>query len=212
MSTICPSITAVDARAYREQMARVAPFATRVHIDFSDGVLAPIRLINPAQAYWPDGMIADIHLMFTSPADYIETVISLKPSLVIIHAEATGDLMGMMRQLRAVGIKTGIALLQQTQPDSARDLISEADHALIFSGTLGKFGGTADMALLDKVASIRAIKPEIEIGWDGGVNPDNAGKLAFSGVDVLVAGGAIHKALDPADAYNQMVKAVSAIR
>ena len=83
MSVVCPCVTAPDARAYREQMARVAPFAKRVHVDFSDGLLAPIKLINPIQAYWPEGILADLHLMIKKPHDHIETVISLKPNLVI---------------------------------------------------------------------------------------------------------------------------------
>ena len=211
MSVICPSITAIDAKAYREQMARVAPFATRVHIDFSDGVLAPIKLINPAQAYWPDGMVADLHLMYTHPTEQLETVVSLKPSLVIVHAEAEGDVLGMLRQLRAVNIKTGVALLQKTDPHAAADVITEADHVLIFSGTLGQFGGTADLDLLGKIGKIHAINPEAEIGWDGGVNADNASNLTLGGVDVLVAGGAIHKAVDPAAAYADLVKVVRAV-
>ena len=201
MSAICPSITAPDAQAYREQMARVAPFATRVHLDFSDGKLAPIKLVNPVQAYWPDTVIADLHLMFTNPTTELETVISLKPNLVIIHAEAQGDLLGMMRQLRAVNIKTGVALLQPTQPEAAADLIAEADHVLLFSGDLGHFGGTADLRLLSKVRGIRAANATAEIGWDGGVNAENAGQLVMGGVEVLVAGGAIHKAADPKAAY-----------
>ncbi len=101
MSIICPSITAPDAQAYRQEMSRVAPFATRVHIDFSDGVFSPVRLVNLAQAYWPDGMLADLHLMYNDPSRYIETAISLHPELVIIQAEAEGDLIATIRELRS---------------------------------------------------------------------------------------------------------------
>jgi ribulose-phosphate 3-epimerase len=208
MSVICPCVTAADAHAYREQMARVAPFATRVHIDFSDGKLAPAKLINPIQAYWPEGMLADLHLMIQNPAEHLETVISLKPNLVIIHAEAAGDLLGIMRQLRAVNIKTGVALLQQTDPDTTRDLIADADHVLIFSGDLGHFGGTADMTLLSKVAKIRAINANVEVGWDGGVGPDNVSQLSLGGVEVLDVGGHIQQAPDPQEAYATLVKNV----
>ena len=105
-----------NALEYREQMARIAPFAKRVHIDFSDGQFAPVKLINSIQAYWPEGLTADFHFMFTDPKQHIETAISLRPDLVIIHAEAQGDLLGMIRELRAVNIKVGVAFLQQTDP------------------------------------------------------------------------------------------------
>lgn len=205
MSIICPCVTAPDAHAYREQMARVAPFAKRVHVDFSDGLLAPVKLINPIQAYWPEGVLADLHLMIKNPQAHIETVISLKPNLVIIHAEADGDLLAFMRQLRAVNIKVGVALLQQTDPSAANDLIADADHVLIFSGDLGHFGGMADLTLLKKVGDIRGINANVEIGWDGGVTPDNVASLCLGGVEVLNAGGHIQKAPDPKEAYATLV-------
>jgi len=206
MKTVAPCVTAPDAHTYREQMARVAPFAQRVHIDFSDGILAPVKLINPIQAYWPEGILADLHLMIKNPAEHLETVISLQPNLVIFHAEADGDLLGMMRQLRSVNIKTGVALLQGTEPEAAHNLISDADHVLIFSGDLGHFGGTADLTLLKKVGQIRAISANVEVGWDGGVDPDNIAQLAMGGVEVFNAGGAIQHAPDPHEAYATLEK------
>lgn len=208
MSVVVPTVTAVDAQQYREQMARIAPFAARIHIDFCDGEFAPVRLINPIQAYWPDGAIADLHLMFKRPLEQIETVISLKPDLVIIHAEAEGDLLGMLRELKAMGIKTGVALLQASEPSVYQALIAESDHVLIFSGDLGHFGGTADLRLLSKVGHIRAINASAEIGWDGGISLDNAAQLQFGGVEVLDIGGAIHKAPDPKDAYATLVSSL----
>lgn len=206
MKTVCPCVTAPDAHAYREQMARVAPFAKRVHVDFSDGELAPVKLVNPIQAYWPEGILADLHLMIKNPAEHIETVISLQPHMVIFHAEAEGDLLGMMRQLRAVNIKTGVALLQSTDPESARNLIADADHVLIFSGDLGHFGGTADLTLLKKVGQIRGISANVEVGWDGGVSPENIAQLSLGGVEVFNAGGAIQHAPDPQEAYATLEK------
>ena len=209
MAVVTPSVTAPDAAAYREQMAHAAVFAARVHVDFCDGEFAPVKLINVAQAYWPEGMLADLHLMFKDPAAHFETAVSLKPHMVIVQAEAEGNVLAMLLQLRALGIKTGVALLQKTSPQEAGGLIAEADHVLIFSGDLGHFGGKADMELLKKVAAIRAINPIAEIGWDGGVTNENAAQLAFGGVEVLVAGGAIQKAADPATAYKQLVESAN---
>lgn len=203
---VCPCVTAVDAGAYRQQMARLAPFAKRVHLDFSDGKFSPVKLINPIHAYWPEGILADMHLMHVHPEEHLETVISLAPNMVIIQAEAEGDLPGMMRQLRAVGIKTGVALLQKTSPESARSLIEDADHALIFSGDLGHFGGTADLNMLQKITQIRAINANIEIGWDGGINADNIAQLVIGGVEVFDVGGFIQNSPDPQDAYATLLK------
>ena len=201
MSLLCPCVTATDPHVYREQMARIAPFTKRVHIDFSDGEFAPVKLVNPVQAYWPDDMLADLHLMMKRPNEHLETVISLRPHMVIIHAEAEGDLVGMLRQLRAVNIKSGVALLKESLPEQYEMLLAEADHALIFSGDLGHFGGTVDMTLLRKVGQLRSINSALEIGWDGGVALENAAQLSLGGVEVLNAGGAIQRAENPEQVY-----------
>ena len=206
MATVVPCVTATDAHAYREQMARVAPFAKRVHVDFSDGEFSPVKLINPVQAYWPEGMVADLHLMLKNPEAHLETVVSLNPGLVIVHAESQGNLTGFVLQLRALGIRTGVALLQKTEPATARQLIAEVDHVLIFSGDLGHFGGQADLTLLKKVAQIKAINSTAEIGWDGGVGLENAAQLALGGIEVLNAGGAIQRAEDPKATYKQLAE------
>ncbi|MGH7237825.1 MAG: hypothetical protein ACREGF_04790, partial [Candidatus Saccharimonadales bacterium] len=78
------------------------------------------------------------------------------------------------------------------------------DHVLVFSGHLGNFGGHADLKLLDKVKQIKAAQPRLEIGWDGGVNDRNAAKLAEAGVQVLNAGGYLHGAKNPAEAYQKL--------
>ncbi|HSE29502.1 MAG TPA: hypothetical protein VLA77_02875 [Candidatus Saccharimonadales bacterium] len=208
---IAPCVTAVDAAQYREQMARIAPFATRIHIDVSDGQFAPIKLVNPAQVYWPEGASADIHLMVRNPIEHLETLIGMNPNLVIIHAESQGDLLGMIRQLRAVRIKTGVALLQQTLPEQAKELVADCDHILIFSGDLGHFGGSADLSLLSKISQIKSINPNAEVAWDGGASLENVAQLSGGGVDVINVGGAIQKSEDPAGAYKALVEASKVI-
>lgn len=200
---ICPTVLAEDAHAYREQMARLEPFAQRVHIDFADGDFAA-RSVSIAQAYWPEQLVADFHIMYRKPVEQLETIMSLKPNLVIVHVEAEGDLRGMLLELQAAGIKAGVALLKESRPQDHADIIGLADHILLFSGDLGKFGGKADFAVLRKVADVRASNPTAELGWDGGVNPENVPLLVEGGIEVLNVGGFIQHADDPVAAYNTL--------
>ncbi|MBL8159390.1 hypothetical protein JNJ66_02950 [Candidatus Saccharibacteria bacterium] len=209
MSVIVPTVTTNEPHIYRQQIERIAPFAKRVHIDLADGVFAPNRLINPIQSWWPEDMTADLHLMYEDPATQAETVVSLKPDLVVIHAEAVGNLPALIEHWQKFGLKVGISLLQETTPEDAHALIPLVDHVLIFSGDLGHFGGQADLRLLDKIPAIKRLNPEVEIAWDGGISLDNAASLAKAGVDVLNTGGAIQRAEDPAAAYDALASAIS---
>lgn len=74
-----------------------------------------------------------------------------------------------------------------------------ADQALIFSGSLGKHGGVADLSLTTKIDELKKIKTGIEVAWDGGINRSNIEELSKAGVDVFYVGGAIHSAHNPAE-------------
>jgi ribulose-phosphate 3-epimerase len=205
MPVICPTVTAPDPHTYREQMARIEPFAKRVHIDFGDGDFAE-RMVSIAQAYWPEHMTADFHVMYKHPYAHMETIVGLKPSMVIVHAEAEDNILAMVLELQAVGIKAGVALLKDTKPGDHVDVISHADHVLLFGGDLGHQGGTADMSVLDKIADVRAINPTVELGWDGGITAENAFTLVERGIEVLNVGGFIQHADDPKAAYESLSK------
>lgn len=212
MAVICPTITAETSQEYRSQMEAITPFAHRIHIDLADGVFAPSKLIDLMQVWWPVGVVADIHLMYEAVMPFITQLTDHKPHMVIIHAEAAGNFYEVSKALKEKDIKVGVALLADTPIEKIAPAIDDIDHVLIFSGDLGYFGGTAKMALLDKVRTLKKLKPELEIGWDGGVAVANAKKLALGGVDVLNAGGAIHKAKNPEAAYDRLSKEIQTVR
>lgn len=209
MSVIAPAITVETPDEYKAQIENIHSFAERVHIDISDGEFAPSFLIGAAQVWWPQGWTVDIHAMVARPSDHLETLISLKPNMIIFHAETQEDIVPILQRVKAAGIKAGIALLKSTVPNTITSAIETADHVMIFSGELGKHGGTASLMQLEKVRLIRAIRQDVEIGWDGGVNIENAYSIAQGGVDVLNVGGTIATAADPQSVYATLVSEIN---
>jgi len=103
----------------------------------------------------------------------------------------------------------GLALLKPTVPRTVEELIKIADHVMIFSGELGRFGGTASLMQLEKIRLIKAINPSVEIGWDGGVAVDNAYSLVQGGVNVLNVGGVIQKSSDPRAIFSRLQQEIN---
>ena len=209
MSIIVPTIMAETIDQLREATEKLQTFVRRVHIDISDGEFAPTFLLNEAQLFWPEGWEVDVHAMVARPSEHLAQLIQLKPSMVVLHAEAQEDIVPHLAALKQAGIKAGVALLKTTVPMTVKAAIEAADHVMIFSGDLGKFGGTASMMQLEKIRLIKKIKQDVEIGWDGGVKVDNAYTLTQGGVDVLNVGGEIQNATDAAATYNQLVKEIN---
>lgn len=209
MSVVAPTVLAETADDYKAQVERIHKFAERVHIDISDGEFAPTFTVGAAQIWWPQEWTVDIHAMVARPSEHLETLISLKPHMIIFHAETQEDIIPVIKQIQKFEIKAGIALQRSTVPSTVKDAIEAADHVMIFSGDLGKYGGTASLMQLEKVRLIRAIRQDIEIGWDGGVNIENAFSLAQGGVDVLNVGNTIASAAEPQTVYATLVSEIN---
>ena len=209
MSQISPTVLASNEADFATQMRRITPFAKRIQIDLMDGDFASPASVELGKVWWPPNLQTDLHLMYRNPEKYLKELILLKPHMVIVHAEILLHHMHFAAELHKESIQAGLAVLPETEISDVEQILNSFDHLLIFSGDLGKFGGEADLSLLEKVKQAKEHHPSLEIGWDGGVNNINAQKLLEDGVDVLNAGGFIQKAENPADAYKSLESAIN---
>ena len=203
--SIVPTILTDNKVDYRTQVEKINVFTRRVQIDVTDGVFAPTQTLDVTNIWWPRNWTADLHLMAAYPSQHIDTVLKLAPSLCILHAEASEDLLPTFKILKDAGIKVGIAMLPSTFPGYIKPYIDAADHALIFAGKLGAQGAQADLMQMEKIPLVRNMKPELEIGWDGGANMSNVRALAHADLDVINVGSAIASAADPAAVFQELV-------
>lgn len=203
--SIVPSILTDNKQDFRLQAERINYFTRRVQIDVSDGTFAPTQTLDITNIWWPKNWETDLHVMSARPSEMMDTILKLSPSLCIFHAEANEDLLPLFATLKEKGIKVGVALLPATYPGKVEHYIKVADHALIFAGQLGAQGGVADLMQMEKIPLVRNMKPEIEIGWDGGANITNVRAIAHADVDIINVGSAISQAENPGQVFEELV-------
>ena len=203
--SIVPSILTNDKQLFRQQVETVNRFTRRVQLDVTDGVFSSMTSLDISNVWWPKNWQADLHLMAAKPSESLDIILKLNPDLCILHAEAAEDLLPTFAALKEAGIKTGVALLAQTYPGNVKQYIEAADHVLIFAGNLGHQGSQADLMQMEKIPLIRNMKPEVEIGWDGGANLSNVRALAHADLDVINVGSAITHSDNPAEAFQALV-------
>jgi ribulose-phosphate 3-epimerase len=208
-ATICPTILAGTSQEYQHQIDRVTSFAGRLHIDLADGMFAPVKTISLEQVWWPGNVRADLHLMYQKPFEHYKTYIDLGPQMVIVHAESAGHFVPFAELMHHHGIEVGVALKPKSPVELIRPALDWIDYVLIFSGKLGHFGGQINLDLLSKAKALRQLKPQLEIGWDGGIDDQNAKTLVLGGIDVLNVGSYLNHAADPLAAYSMLTRAVS---
>ncbi len=210
MAVITPTITTEDPHVYRDQMKLIATYADGVHLDFADGVFAPTDLLSVEKAWRSDDLITHVHVMYQNPLEVIDDLVQLEADLVILHVESD-NIRQCLETLQDNGTRTGLAILPESSVADLKELeVDELfDHVLVFGGHLGYQGGKADLDQLEKVKQLKEDYPDVEIGWDGGVNEDNAKQIADAGVDVLNVGGALSKSENPKKTYASLSSLVS---
>ena len=203
--TIVPAVLTNNKQDYRQQLERINTYTHHIQVDVTDGIFAKNDTLDVTNVWWPQGWEVDLHLMVAEPSKYIDTVLKLMPTMCIFHSEVNEDLLPIFEALKQHEIKAGVALTRSTYPGSVKPYIEAADHVLIFAGQLGVQGSNADMMQMEKIALIREIKPDVEIGWDGGANMTNIRALSHADLDIINVGSALAKAENPAELYQEMV-------
>ncbi len=200
---VAPSMLAADFGRLAEETRRVeAAGADWIHLDVMDGHFVPNLTIGPlaVAALRPVTQLPlDVHLMIEHPDQYIPSFIESGADRVTVHAEACSDLPQVVRQIRKLGAKVGVALRPQTGIEVLHHCLDQIDLALLMTVDPG-FGGQAFMPqVLPKIEVLRK-RFDRYIQVDGGINHETARLTQSAGADVMVSGTYIFRAADVAQA------------
>lgn len=175
-----------------------------VHLDIMDGVFVPnisYGLPVVAQIKKASRKLLDVHLMIVQPERYIEDFRKAGADILTVHIEASTHLHRILQQIKAAGMKAGVALNPHTPVNQLEEIIRDIDVVLLMSVNPG-FGGQSFIEqAVEKTAKLRKLINEtvsqtlIEI--DGGVNYETGRRLVEAGADALVAGSFVFKSQDP---------------
>ncbi len=210
---IAPSILSADFARLGEQVALVDKAgADVIHVDVMDGHFVPNITIGPliVSAIRPvTDLPLDVHLMIENPDRYIEAFAGAGADYITVHVEACPHLHRSLQAIRELGVKAGVALNPHTPVSAVAEVLDVLDLILIMSVNPG-FGGQKFIPrALHKLKATRELLTatgmgHIEVEVDGGVKSGNIREIAEAGAEILVAGSAIFKAPDPAEAIREM--------
>ncbi|HEY4441422.1 MAG TPA: ribulose-phosphate 3-epimerase [Candidatus Elarobacter sp.] len=216
---IAPSLLSADFAEIAAQIRLVEEAgADELHLDSMDGRFVPnltwgMKIVRDLRRLTT--LPFDCHLMIVEPEKYVDAFREAGADVITFHYEATTHQHRLLRHLRSIGAKAGIAINPGTPVTMLADLFEEIDRVLVMSVNPG-FGGQSfiEHALL-KVAEVRAVlderNPECEIEVDGGIGSDNIERAVLAGADVLVAGNSVFAAADPGQALRDLRARLDAV-
>jgi ribulose-phosphate 3-epimerase len=210
---IAPSVLAADFGRLAEEAARAeAAGADWLHVDVMDGHFVPNLTVGPdivAGLRRATKLPLDVHLMVEWPDRFVPAFAQAGADLISIHIESPCNVAATLEAIRAAGKPPGIVLNPGTPVKAIAPHLDRVKLVLVMTVNPG-FGGQAFIeSCLGKIAELAALRDErkldFDIQVDGGVSEKTAGACAAAGANVMVAGVALFRAPD-------MAQAIAAVR
>ncbi len=211
MIKISPSILSADFVNLEKGIVAIEKEADMLHIDVMDGHFVPnitigIPVVKAIRERFD--LPLDVHLMIEEPDRYINDFIEAGADILAVHYEACVHLNRSIAAIKEKGAKAFVTLNPHTPVFLLKDIIEYLDGVLIMSVNPG-FGGQKFIHnSINRIKELKEMKnnfnPNLEISIDGGVNRTTIKSVYDAGVTMAVAGSAVFKNDDPAEAVREL--------
>jgi ribulose-phosphate 3-epimerase len=210
---IAPSILSADFANLASELKRAEEGgADWIHVDVMDGHFVPNLTIGPPVVRALKSatkLPLDCHLMISDPDRYLGDFAKAGANHVIVHAEACVHLQRTLSQIRALGMKAGVALNPATPEDHLSYVLDDIDLVLVMSVNPGFGGQKFITSVVPKISRIRRMldqagRQEALIAVDGGIDATTAPLVHEAGAKVLVAGKSVYGQPDVKKAISEL--------
>lgn len=188
---IVPAVIAKDQKELNAIFQKISGNIDLIQLDIMDGKFVPNHSLD--FDFELDGRYKyEAHLMVEIPDSWIEKY-GKRIDTLIPHYEATPDPEKTIGIIKNMGKKAALALNPETGIEQIMNYLDDLDQVLIMTVHPGFYGSPFLPKVMDKIAKLRQLKPELDIEVDGGIKPETIEMTNRAGANMFVSGSYLVK-------------------
>jgi ribulose-phosphate 3-epimerase len=203
---VVPAILTDDPVKLKSMLSLAETYTDYVQIDIMDGKFVPSHSITwehilniQTNLKW------EVHLMVEQPEQQLGNYQRAGASKVIFHYETAPSPDHVISLARRLKLGIGMALNPETPVSAILPFTDYVDSVLFLSVNPGFYGAQFISDVLHKIQELRRLRPELNIGIDGGIKDTNIAQISRTGVNEIFVGSAILLQADPAASYRNLL-------
>jgi ribulose-phosphate 3-epimerase len=206
------SVWSADLLAMADSLDPIIDVVDGLHVDVTDGHLAPSLLFGPDLVAALRRRYATIpietHLMVAEADTWSDPMAEAGASMVTIHPRGTPDLGRSLAHLAALGVRPGLALEIDDPLDLAEANVEAVDRILLMGTLIGIKGAGIDPGTYGRIEhglEIReASRRRPHVFVDGGIRAHTVPLIDAAGADGVIPGSLVLGAPDPCAAIEAL--------
>ena len=210
MRIISPSVLSADFSDIKNDIRKVENVgAERLHLDVMDGHFVPNLTFGPIiveSIRRLTNLHLEAHLMISEPDKYLKQFIDAGSDTVIIHIEASSNILRDIKIIKSYNVLAGLAINPDTKVDKISSYLDDIDYILVMSVFPG-FGGQSfiknTLNTMRELVELRGNRQYL-IGVDGGVNLNTINTVYETGIDITIVGSGLFGADDFQSRYTEL--------
>lgn len=227
MIEIIPAINAENWTIAKKQIDLVSACTEWIHLDVADGKFTPNITWNNAEDLKrdaPANISFEVHLMLIDPEEHLSPWIKAGVRRIILHWEKLkpqGIFSGsdktkikkLVNNLRENWVEFGLSVPYHVNTKEIERHIESVDMVHILAVEPGLAGQESRLIqTIEKIKAIKkltkAMKPDVKIEVDGGVNSTNIKDFYLAGANVVAVSSAIFNTTEPRLALESLRKII----
>jgi len=200
---IIPAVIAKTQKELDSIFNKIGNRASLLQLDVMDGKFVPNNSLDfdfkvPAERYE-----FEAHLMIEDPVEWVDRN-QAKVETIIAHFEAVTNPRKLIESIKSKQKRAAFALNPETEIDSIQEYLPELDQILVMTVHPGFYGSPFLSEMMDKIRTLRELRPDLDIEVDGGIKPDTIEMVDEAGANMFVSGSYLIRSDDIRERINTL--------